>query len=104
MPQIKSYKLTIGSRIVLEVPLANGSKIMLTGELDGRTHDIILLSRAALIKDPGDLTLFFRGRFDVKSNPQCKIEIYPDEVQIEIPDHGCILYSWPHVLPRLRSE
>jgi hypothetical protein len=86
-----------GDKIAVEMPIGNQEVMLLLGQLVERTSESILLTEAAFVKDTGRRTEFFAGRFD----SDCEIEVYPDNMQIEIPAHGCILYLWIHDLPRL---
>jgi hypothetical protein len=94
--KVKSSAIGVGSNVAIEIPLRDGSVSLVTGRIEKRTKGAIVLSSAAFVKDTGRRTEFFAGRFDAN----CEIEVYPEDVQLEIPAQGCLIYSWPHALPR----
>ena len=82
----------------IEIALSDGCVSMIVGELQSRNSSRMLVKKASFIKDTGRRSEFFAGRMDAS----VEIEPYPDDMELDLPAKGAVLYAWPHPLPRER--
>ena len=81
-------------KIVVEIPLPDGSLSMFIGREVGRDANRITITDASWIASTGRRHMFFAGQ------PAEEVEPYPDGMELSLPLAGAVLTSWPHPLPR----